>query len=400
MSLPHLPRPVYPPAYEEAWRRMAMAELDMTPDIAQAHFDARLRPVAAALSDDMTVARLEGLSTAAGGRVRPIVYGLYFFPQTWMRAALMLGEALAKDPSMLAGKENLRMVDLGAGAGAGAWGALEAIAAHRRPASVEIWAVEREASLLRRMEKLAAVARQRLPFEIRIHTLVSDARQVPDAIPDADLLLAVFSMNEWMAGADASQWMACADSWPARLAPDGVLAICEPASEESAAGIRAIRDAWCTGGSMRVAWPCPHARPCPLRGGRGDYCHEVRRWTPPPTVHRWGCALGREIGVVKYCGLVATRQSSSSESSEASEAPMSGRMVAPMSVAAGRLVTRVCGADGQVHACERLTRAMEREDIRITRKWERGDSIAIEGRVLGDGVTWRADEWKRLMAWD
>ena len=156
---------------------------------------------------------------------------------------------------------------------------------------------------------------------------------------------------------------------------------------------------------MRVAWPCPHARPCPLRGGRGDYCHEVRRWTPPPVVHRWGCALGREIGVVKYCGLVAARSNLSDKSdlsdlSDKSDPPTIGRMVAPMSPAAGRLVTRVCGADGQVHPCERLTRAIDREEIRATRRWERGDTISIKGRVLGDGVTWRADEWKRLMSWE
>lgn len=151
---------------------------------------------------------------------------------------------------------------------------------------------------------------------------------------------------------------------------------------------------------MRMCWPCPHERPCPMRGGKNGYCHEVRRWVPPPTVHRWGCALGREIGVVKYCGMVALRREGMPRSGDVVPPPMSGRMVAPMSPAAGRLVTRVCGADGQVHACERLTRAMDPEDIRATRRWERGDSISIEGRVLGDGVTWRADAWKRLMAWE
>ncbi|MBP7274786.1 MAG: hypothetical protein KBA51_01125 [Kiritimatiellae bacterium] len=405
MSPLMLSRPRYPEAYEDAWRRMAMAELDMAPDLPSTQFDARLRPVAASLSDDLTVARAKGLEASSGGRVRPIAYGLYFFPQTWMRMALMMGEALARDPDLISSSRRdssrpVRIVDLGAGAGAGTWGALEALAAHRKPAAVEVWAVDREAALLRRFERMAEVARQRFPLTLRVHTLVADARGIPEACPDPDLVLAVFSANEWMTESDAAAWAAWGNGLADRLAPQGALALCEPASEASAAGIRAIRDDFCRGDRMRICWPCPHEQPCPMRGGKIGYCHEVRRWTPPPTVHRWGCALGREIGVVKFSGLVAARKDPASARPDSSDTPMRGRMVAPMGTAAGRLVTCVCAPDGQLHSCERLTRAMEREEIRSLRAWERGDSISMEGRVLGDGLTWRAETWHRLVAWE
>jgi ribosomal protein RSM22 (predicted rRNA methylase) len=393
-------RPVYPAVYEAAWRAMAMAELDFPADAPDRDLDRRLRPVAESLSDGWTVTRGGEADSPARGRHRQIAYGLYFFPQTWMRAALLLGEALARSPELLPDRPGrpLRLLDLGAGAGAGAWGALDAIAAHRAPEGVDIVAVDREASLLSRFRAMAEVARARHSFPIRIHTMVADAAQPPSAGEAPDLLLSVFAANEWLGLTDPAAWADWAERLAGRLAPDGALMLCEPAAPEIVRGLGSARDRFAADGRFSIRWPCPHRAPCPLLAAGGDHCHEVRRWTPPPATRRWGCALGRDIGVVKFSGLLI--QNTPAPPAGSAEPAPGGRMVAPMLPANGRLATRLCGADGRAHPCECLTRSLTREERHDQRRWERGDSLVLDdARVLGDGVTWRAGTWRRVFDW-
>ena len=110
-------RPAYPEALESAWLRLAMEALAVRDTEALC---ARLEPAVARLSDLFTTERAAGFGRYADTPELLAAYGLFFFPQTFVRTAFALAECDARAPEALGAAPGrpFLLADLGAGTGA------------------------------------------------------------------------------------------------------------------------------------------------------------------------------------------------------------------------------------------------------------------------------------------
>ena len=360
----------YPPALENIWRARADA----------AGLFQGLETRVARLSDAFTVERAERLAedylADPDGRLS---YGLFFFPQTFMRMRWTLAEARAAAGAPAPGGNPLRVLDLGAGPGASAL----ACAATFAGRETRLTLLDRSAAALAEAENVFAAAREAVCPHASLETRVGDLRDPPETAGGWHLITAGFSLNEAFDTAGDANMAVWAEEALARLAPGGWLVLLEPGTQPAARRLMALRDGWAAADRIRILGPCPHRRPCPLGGVADSWCHEVRRWQPPESLERLNRRLFREVQVLKFSFLAVAR-----------EAPVAfgsyGRFIAPVHKAAGRLVSTVCGADGERHPVEWLTRGLTRaEKIDLTER-ERGDLVDLAGaRLLGDGRTLR-----------
>jgi ribosomal protein RSM22 (predicted rRNA methylase) len=150
-----------------------------------------------------------------------------------------------------------------------------------------------------------------------------------------------------------------------RLDPSGALMIVEPALRETSRDLHALRDALLTRGLCSVYSPCLHEHPCPALFKKEDWCHEERRWRPPPWIEVIDGVVGFIKDALKFSYLILRRD---------------GRTIVPRDDAAFRVVSEVRVMKGDVRAW--LCSAQGRSDVgRLDR--ERSD--------LNQGV----DEWHR-----
>ncbi len=367
----------YPAALETYWRARAEAAGD-TSRIFQG-----LENRIARLSDAFTVGRAEGLADDYTAELSArLAYGLFFFPQTFMRMRWALAEARAAAGAPAAPEEPLRVLDLGAGTGASAL----ACAAAYADREVRLTLLDRSAAALAEAADVFAAARAAVCPRATLETRVGDLRAPPGTAGGWHLIAAGFALNEAFDTADDAAVAAWAEDGLARLAPGGWLALVEPATQPAAGRLMALRDRWAAAGRVRILGPCAHRRPCPLREAAGAWCHEVRRWRPPASLERLNRRLFRDVRALKFSFLAVANEPAGAES----ERPAAARLIAPVHQAAGRFVSRVCAPDGREHPVEWLTRGLTRAEQADLAARERGDFVDLSGaRLLGDGRTLR-----------
>lgn len=404
----NLVRPAYPPELESAWLSCAQAA---HPDLSRGALLQRLAPQAAMISDVLTIERgVRGADYTADADAR-FAYGLFFFPQTWQRAAFTFHEVLSTPAGLLREQAGatLHIVDIGCGAGAATLALLDAYAALRQPPQfsklcVEIHALDREPALLNIFQRLLDTLRTRWPFAIRFHPYPGAAMEnfirATDQIPGGvDAVISGFALNEFFEGTSAENWRTWAETAFSRLRPSGGLFMMEPAMPEVADALRGIRELFAGREDAHLSWPCSHRCACPMPPARHRdvLCHEVRAWTAPASAREMNRWLQRDLATVKWCGLALLRSPAADPSPSAGAPEFWGRMISPMMEANGRMITRVCACDGALHGCEWLTRRMPREERRAVARWERGDMLEISApRTLGDPPVWRAERWRRI----
>lgn len=373
-------RPAYPETLESAWLRLALEAL--------AARDAeslclRLEPAVARLSDLFTTERAAGFGRYADTPELLAAYGLFFFPQTFVRAAFVLAECAVRAPEAFPAEPARPFViaDLGAGTGAAGLAAAAFAAGPARP--VRLAACDQSGASLDILRRLAPELEAVGPAPA-VETVVADARSwVPPA--GCDLAVASFALNEFFEDrpdAEAADWTARAlDS----LRPGGLLLILEPATKSCANRLGRLRDRVAATGVARIVAPCPHARPCPLlaRGGE-PWCHEVRRWRVPDVAAFLNRHLHREIQSLKFSFLALQH---APPAADPPADPGRGRLIAPVRETGGRILSALCGGDGAGLSCETLTRHMTRADVKaVVRTWERGDLVRLGApEVIGAG---------------
>lgn len=197
-----------------------------------------------------------GTSAPIAGEADALAYALARMPATYaaVRAAFSAAAELA---DFAPGS----VLDVGAGAGAASWAALEA------------WPSIARAHLLDRNESLLGLARrlsegEGAPGADFAFTLAT-MEQGLEAAPEADLAVASYALTELpMAEAvDAARAL-----W--RRARE-MLAIVEPGTPDGFARILAYRDALIGEGAHILA-PCTHEAACPLAGA-ARWCHFSQR---------------------------------------------------------------------------------------------------------------------------
>lgn len=380
------------PAELEAWwlaeaaRRMELPGTDAVLE--------RLEPVVAELSDSFTTARTAGFGAYARAPFAWLAYSLFFFPQTFMRLRWIVQEAArAAGPVPDRARDKpLRVLDLGAGTGAAsaAW-----LSAWPRPPdlAVDLTAVDASDDALALLKDMIHGNRALFgPVDLTVHCadLRSETRRLPG---DWDVVLISYALNEAFREATDHElrawWRLLAD----RLAPGGVLLVCEPLVLSGIPIMVKLRE-WAlepdTG--LHALAPCLHQLACPMADGATGWCHDVRHWRVSQAIETLNRHLFRSVHDLKYSFLALTRQPVSSEDDAGF-----ARLVAPVSMLNGRWSFVGCAADGCLRTYEVLQRGFDRPGRDAVDSLERGDVVRFKSPVLlGDGLTYRAGLLSRI----
>lgn len=375
-ALPPQPRHtvMYPDLLEQYWIQRACRTLGTSQP---AHALQQMVPAIAKLSDMFTTERPGEFGRYGNDEQAQLAYGLFFFPQTFMRISFLFQELSAA--CVPPAGSPLRMLDLGAGLGAATCAAAAALSDRR----VQIRAVDHAVGSLRILEDIFEKARPALWPQAALSTDATGFNQPPRADEGLDLILVSFALNEAM----QDQPDEAVEEWASRLLralrPGGVLLLCEPALRVTSERLERLRDRMAARHPVRILGPCPHHRPCPLlRQGR-VWCHEVRRWEVPASLAFLNSALHREVNVVKFSFLALAREPAPPPNPTAARA----RLVAAFTEENGKFTTRGCAADGEVHAYEILARHLDKSQRAMIHGLERGARITWpELKPLGNGA--------------
>lgn len=366
--------PSYPASLENFWLARAA-----TARRTENHADLldQLRPEVARLSDLFTVARPAGFARYGDDADTQLAYGLFFFPQTYVRTRLVLDECRAGGRWTPPADRPVRILDLGAGLGAGLISLAHALA----DLPLTLTALDHSAGSLATLQEL--FQHQAQPVETRAGHLLQ-------ALPETeswDLILCSFALNEAVEGAAGADLPAWTRRLLQRLNPGGLLLIIEPALDVAAERLEALRDGLAAERHGCIIGPCLHHQPCPLRREGRSMCHEVRRWQMPESVAYLNRHLFRDLQVLKFCFLAVTRANRPDEVSD----PACARLIAPVDEQNGKCVTRGCAADGQAHGYEVLNRHLTREARAALAATERGTRVRWpELKPVSQGRTLRA----------
>jgi SAM-dependent methyltransferase len=404
------PTMTYPPQLETWWLQAACRATGQD-DPEQALLE--LEAAAGRLSDQFTVSRPDWFQEYASDPRMRAAYGVMFFPQTFARVRVIIDEiraygaffpqetlvsaqdgradsqhiAVAQVTSSVdhlsASVAPLRVLDLGSGTGASTLAA--AISLQDRP--LELHAADHASAALETLRRLFDDCSPALCPSATLATHVCDVRADPTP-GKFDLIVASFVLNELFPAPDDRGAEAWIQRQIARLSPGGVLAILEPAGADTCERLQRLRNRCARDAAVSIAAPCPHRLPCPMLGAGCGFCHDVRSWHVPDSVNRINRRLFRSLQDVKF-GMLALRLA---PADNAVLPTGRFRLVAPVSRAKGRLVTRGCCDDGLLREIELPTRHLTRQQLDALLAHERGEFLRLHnGRLLGDGRTWRVE---------
>jgi ribosomal protein RSM22 (predicted rRNA methylase) len=162
--------------------------------------------------------------------------------------------------SLIAATQVESVVDLGSGAGAASWAAVEVF-----PSIQRVSMVERDAALAAMGREFAAKAG---PEALRNAShLCADMRT--NLPPEADLVVLSYAMGE-LTREDAVRLIE-----QALLAARKLLVVVEPGTVRGFGTILAVREIL-LGANQHLVAPCPHDNACPMAAA-GDWCHFAQR---------------------------------------------------------------------------------------------------------------------------
>jgi ribosomal protein RSM22 (predicted rRNA methylase) len=326
-------------------------------------------------------------------------YGIFFFPQTFMRMRAVLREwRTASGETFFAEnqRENrpFRILDLGCGAGASTLAAAMALRGH----VVAITAVDHSPQALAALRRLFDATRGKFCPDATLETLPLDARA--DGVAGVfELILASFVVNELFPSAEDAvieRWLRAQLN---RLSPHGALVMIEPAGAATCERLQRLRNHFADDPSVAILAPCPHALPCPLFGAERGWCHDVRSWRVPDSVNLINRHMFRSVQDLKHGLLILGRRTPGPRQPPWQQDADCFRMIAPMKRTKGCITTCGCFGDGTLHDVEIMTRALTHDQKDALMAFDRGDVFrAIGGRLLGNGRTRRVNALEPLCA--
>jgi ribosomal protein RSM22 (predicted rRNA methylase) len=379
------PSRLYARALESWWLTEAAGRMKLRDPAAVL---AQLEPLVSELSDSFTTERAAGFAAYARRPFAWLAYSLFYFPQTFMRVQWILQEAArrlqaAPSPDRLT---PLRVLDLGSGTGA-ATAAWLATWPRSPNVAIDLTAVDASDGALDLMEGLIHGNRALfgdVDLTVRCADLRSEIRRLPG---DWDVVLISYALNEAFHDASdheiRSWWRLLTD----RLAPGGLLIVCEPLVLGGTPLVVRLREwALTPDTGVQVVAPCLHQYDCPMSDGASGWCHDVRRWRVAESVQSLNRRLFRSVFDLKYSFLALIKQPVPTDDDAGT-----ARLVAPVYPEKGRWSFRGCAADGCLRTYEVLQRTLDRQGQDAVDALERGDVVQFKNPVLlGDGLTYRA----------
>lgn len=215
---------------------------------------------------------------------------LFFTIADAPKATFALAELAGR--GLLPASSPLRLLDLGAGAGAmtfGVWAYLRGAGDERR---LEVTAVDRDREALAIMQEAAATLD---PDGLAVTTRVADfgAREALDARDTFDLAIAGTTLNELPPAARRG----VADLALSSITPEGAVILIEPALREQARALHELRDQLLADRAAFVFAPCTRTgTPCPALADPDDWCHEDR----PAALPSRAAAIARATGLRQH----------------------------------------------------------------------------------------------------
>ena len=390
-------RPEYPAELETWWLIEATRRLGARSEDAVI---AKLETEVAKLSDGFTTDRADGFGDYGADEKALLAYGLFFFPQTYVRTLFQFDEILNRCGWKPAGAK-IRIADLGAGTGSAALAL-----ASRLPDTeeIEINAIEESETSLRLAEKIARDKSKFWP-RLKFHPICEDMLKFGEAgsrfqKEKFDVIIASFSFNECFGDKPREEFDAWIDRALGHLADGGLFLISEPALKSSADRLERLRNRIAADQRFNILAPCLHHSACPMLA-RGDatFCHEVRWWKFPRGLQRLNRKLFRTIQFLKYSFLAVTKETPTRHVSH--ETAESARLVSPLMDLKGRMQCEGCAADGAIHRYEILTRNFSSAGKRAFFQTERGDIVEWKNcAMLGDKQTRRTEGAERVFDFD
>jgi len=361
----------YPTAVENWWMDKLRTHFSSTVD---ADVLDRLRPAVQALSDRFTTERDAGFGTYQEDRLTDLAYGLFFFPQSFVRAQLPILEAL-KYRSLTLPDQPIKILDLGCGQGPASLGIAYLLRQLGCQQPIHILAqdhVPAVAGHARDLIRDLPEVFSDVSIELQAGTLNPENK--PQVLQEGpwDFIILGFVLNE-LPQYDASIVADWLDQLGSHLNDAGQLLILEPSLQGTSQRLHRIRNTLLEQrSSLHLLGPCLHREACPLLAEGKFWCHEVRNWQANESMEYLNRKLFRDLQTLKFSYLLWGRSPGLTPKPDASHF----RLVSPFSEMKGRFLFRGCATDGQVHDYDLPTRGLKKSGIKALKKdFSRGDLL-------------------------
>ena len=364
--------PSYPEELEDWWWRKAGGKW---PDATESRILNLLREEITTQSDRFNKERAFTHSSYGSRDLSILAYGNFFFPRTWMQNSFVLAETIDLRGWKGPRKGPLRILDLGAGSGAGGLAALRLLRDRGIENPIQLHAVDysgKSLSYLRSIHAANGHLWPRTTVTTERHDL---SKTLPPKTPHAyDFVFLSSSLNEISSGTDVSAVAKSLNEISKVIKTSGLLVVIEPALRavchclhRAAANISESSELWLHG-------PYFNGSPCPFASTKSRYhSHEVRRRTPPETVRRLNQPLGLSIQDLKFSFILLGRK----KPIPFDQGPSVLRLVSPVSKRKGIYCFIGIGGDTEERTYEIQTRTLDVEGHNFIDLLERGDVLRL-----------------------
>ncbi len=367
-------QPSYPPEIEAWWLNQVLTRFNLKSDQAALKV---LAPYADDLSNAFTSARSasgEGFKSLYESKQNQLAYGIYFFPQTYVRTLFPLQELLGFrnwKPST----SDIHLLDLGSGAGASGFAAARTLHESFPDQRIHLTLVDQEKHLLHLGENLHHEVLSKEFKNLSLTKQTADFINITSWKPTRnaswDLITISFCLNEAFAGKPLQALYDWLGELRRCLKPGGILLILEPSLKESSERLENLRNLIAASEDWKIWGPCLHSQTCPLLANGKYWCHEVRSWKLPRTVQMINNHMRRTPEDLKFSFLMLGQKAPEAIPASASQF----RLIAPIAAMHGKLLTSGCNSQGEAAEYDILTRNLERPAIRTLTRLERGSIL-------------------------
>ncbi|MCE9624846.1 MAG: small ribosomal subunit Rsm22 family protein [Deltaproteobacteria bacterium] len=202
-------------------------------------------------------------------------YILYFLPINFAKTRFVLD----RFPEKFWKRKTYRVLDIGCGPGSASLAFLDALKKKNPSAEIELVLVEQNANVLADAQRLLRGFAGKLKIEIRAFPLWLHGFRFQG---EYDLILMSHVLNEMVkySAQERSEWLL--PRLQEHLAPEGIVALTEPALKRPTRELMALRDHLIEDKEFCVLGPCLHDEVCPmLAATRSDWCHFYLDWDEP-----------------------------------------------------------------------------------------------------------------------
>jgi ribosomal protein RSM22 (predicted rRNA methylase) len=320
------------------------------------------------LSDRFTISCAESFSDVYEHPKLLLAYGLFYFPQTFVRMQFPIAELfLCKwNPST---NKTFRILDIGSGTGAAAISSATLLR-QKGVGRLDITCMDRSESSLILLQRITRDLKEQLP-EIHWDTVRIDGSSLESISGAFDLVLMSFALGELFVNRSVEAVYEWIKQLSSKLTTNGMLIITEPALRETSVQLEKLRDLVSVHSSMHIWGPCLHQERCPLLEEGKFWCHEVRKWNVPESLHYLNRHLYRSIHLLKFSFLTLGKQRAEQYPKEYF------RLISPMTKMKGKYVGVGCAADGKMREYQILKRDLDESTVDFLKECERGDIMKL-----------------------